>query len=79
MREVDIGDNVLSNNVCFEYPSPKKLASHLYSLRTGEELQHTDEIALMSNLIEKYSDFPLFAPGNQQPDGEVIVSSPCLT
>ncbi|KAI1446874.1 L-aminoadipate-semialdehyde dehydrogenase [Annulohypoxylon stygium] len=73
MREVDIGDNVLSNNVCFEYPSPKKLASHLYSLRTGEELQHTDEIALMSNLIEKYSDFPLFAPGNQQPDGEVIL------
>ncbi|KAI1088447.1 L-aminoadipate-semialdehyde dehydrogenase [Rostrohypoxylon terebratum] len=73
MREVDIGDNVLSNNVSFDHPSPQKLASYLYSLRTGEELHHTDEIALMSNLIGKYSDFPLFVPGNQQPDGEVIL------
>ncbi|KAI1462010.1 L-aminoadipate-semialdehyde dehydrogenase [Annulohypoxylon moriforme] len=73
MREIDIGDNILSNNVCFEYPSPRKLASHLHSLRTGEELPNTDEIALMSNLIEKYSGFPLFVPGNQQSDGEVIL------
>ncbi|KAI0890390.1 L-aminoadipate-semialdehyde dehydrogenase [Annulohypoxylon maeteangense] len=73
IREIDIGDHILSNNVCFEYPSPRKLASHLYSLRIGEELPDTDEIALMSNLIEKYSDFPLFIPGKRQPDGEVIL------
>ncbi|KAI2467247.1 L-aminoadipate-semialdehyde dehydrogenase [Annulohypoxylon bovei var. microspora] len=73
IREIDIGDNVLSNNVCFEYPSPRQLASHLHSLRTGEELPDTDEIALMSDLIEKYSDFPQFVAGGKQPNGEVIL------
>ncbi|OTA69363.1 acetyl-CoA synthetase-like protein [Hypoxylon sp. EC38] len=73
MREIDIGDAVLSNNVVFEHPSVQKLASYLNSLRTGEELAETDEITLMSNLIEKYSKFPQFVPGGQQPDGEVVL------
>ncbi|KAI1408863.1 L-aminoadipate-semialdehyde dehydrogenase [Hypoxylon sp. FL1857] len=73
MREIDIGGAILSNNVIFEHPSAKKLASYLYSLRTGKELTQTDEIALMSELIAKYSKFPQFVPGKQQPDGEVVL------
>ncbi|KAI1376193.1 L-aminoadipate-semialdehyde dehydrogenase [Hypoxylon crocopeplum] len=73
MREIDIGGSVLSNNVVFEYPSAQKLASYLYSLRTGEELAHDDEITLMSKLIEKYSVFPRFVPGDKVPDGEVVL------
>ncbi|KAI0843104.1 L-aminoadipate-semialdehyde dehydrogenase [Hypoxylon sp. FL0890] len=73
MREIDIGDAVLSNNVVFEHPSVRKLASYLHSLRTGEQLAQTDEITLMSELIAKYSKFPQFVPGNQQPDGEVVL------
>lgn len=74
MREIDIGDAVLGNNVVFEHPSVQKLASYLHSLRTGEEVSQTDETTLMSDLIAKYSNFPQFVPGDQQPDGEVVVS-----
>jgi hypothetical protein len=74
MREIDIGDAVLGNNVVFEHPSVRKLAAYLYSLVSGEELVQDDETTLMAQLIEKYSDFPPFVPGNEQPDGEVVVS-----
>ncbi|KAI5866988.1 L-aminoadipate-semialdehyde dehydrogenase [Durotheca rogersii] len=73
MREIDIGGSTLSNNVVFEHPSVRKLASHLYSLRTGKELAQVDEISLMSRLIAKYSGFPQFAPSNSKPDGEVVL------
>ncbi|KAL7628838.1 hypothetical protein AAE478_000353 [Parahypoxylon ruwenzoriense] len=73
MREIDIGDAALSNNVVFEHPSIQKLASYLYSLRTGGELIQVDETELMSNLITKYSSFPQFVPGSATPDGEVVL------
>ncbi|KAI1101066.1 L-aminoadipate-semialdehyde dehydrogenase [Jackrogersella minutella] len=73
MREIDTGGFKLPSNVVFEHPSVKKLASYLYSLRTGQELSHIDEIALMSKLIAKYSEFPRFVPGSQQRDGEVVL------
>ncbi|KAI1142954.1 L-aminoadipate-semialdehyde dehydrogenase [Hypoxylon sp. FL0543] len=77
MREIDIGDAVLSSNVVFEHPSVRKLASYLYSLRTGQQLTQTDEITLMSESIAKYSKFPQFIPGNQRPDGEVVLITGC--
>ncbi|KAI0600274.1 hypothetical protein F4775DRAFT_599390 [Biscogniauxia sp. FL1348] len=73
MREIDVGNTVLGNNVVFEHPSVRKLAAYLYSLRTGEGLLETDETGLMSDLISKYSDFPDFTPGNKEPDGEVVL------
>ncbi|KAI0378792.1 L-aminoadipate-semialdehyde dehydrogenase [Hypomontagnella monticulosa] len=73
MREIDIGDAVLGNNVVFEHPSVRKLASYLYSLRTGEEVSQTDDTALMADLISKYSKFPPFVPGDKQAEGEVVL------
>ncbi|KAI1394167.1 L-aminoadipate-semialdehyde dehydrogenase [Hypoxylon trugodes] len=72
-REIDIGDAILGNNVVFEHPSVEKLASYLYSLRTGESLTQTDEITLMSDLIAKYSGFPQFVRGDKKPEGEVVL------
>ncbi|KAI1637946.1 hypothetical protein F4809DRAFT_602441 [Biscogniauxia mediterranea] len=73
MREIDVGGTILGNNVVFEHPSVRKLAGYLYSLRTGEGLLEADETALMSDLISKYSDFPVFIPGGKEPDGEVVL------
>ncbi|KAI1498277.1 hypothetical protein F5X99DRAFT_394174 [Biscogniauxia marginata] len=73
MREIDIGETILGNNVIFEYPSVRKLAAYLYSLRTGEGLLQADETALMSDLISKYSDFPKFTPGDKVTDGEIVL------
>lgn len=77
IREIDISDAVLPNNVIFEYPTPQKLASYLYSLRIGEEPAQAEETTLMSDLISKYSHFPEFIPGNSRPDDEVVVCPPC--
>ena len=72
-RELDVGSGVVGQNVVFEYPSIKSLAEHLYSLRTGEKVAVKDEIAIMADLIEKYSTFPQHRPGTSKVSKETIV------
>ena len=74
MRELDLGSKPLGQNVVFEYPNIAALASHLYSLRTGSEVQQSDEIEVMQELIQKYSNFTPHTPGPVVVDGETIVS-----
>ena len=73
MRELDLGSKTLGQNVVFEYPNVPALAQHLYSLRTGEESNQTDEIEVMRRLIQKYSTFSRHVPGPDIPEGEVVV------
>ena len=73
MRELDLGSKTLGQNVVFEYPNVPALAEHLYSLRTGEESNQTDEIEVMRRLIQKYSTFSRHVPGPDIPEGEVVV------
>jgi Phosphopantetheine attachment site len=75
MRELDLGSNALGQNVVFEYPNISALAEHLFSLRTGEEMDQTDEIEVMRQLINKYSTFSRHVAGPNVPDREVVVST----
>ena len=74
MRELDLGGQVPGQNVIFEYPNVTLLAEHIISLRSGEASDRDDEVTLMRQLIDKYSDFAPRLPGSIQPDEETIVS-----
>lgn len=74
LRELDLGGQTLGQNVVFEFPNVELLAKHLSSLRSGQAAGKDDEIALMRELIDKYSDFAPRQPGTIQPDGETVVS-----
>lgn len=74
IRELDIGDNTLGQNVVFEYPNIARLAGYLDSLRTGSAIEEKAEEEVMRELVAKYSDFKPFVRGSSVPDGEVIVS-----
>ncbi|KAL4906800.1 hypothetical protein BDW74DRAFT_149651 [Aspergillus multicolor] len=56
-RDIDIGPAELGYNVVFDFANVKKLAAHLYALRTGSQQDEEDELAVMSRLIGKYSSF----------------------
>ena len=58
-KELDLGaaKDRLSQNVVFEKGNVKALAKHLHSLRTGEPEEDNDEIAIMQEMIEKFSAF----------------------
>ncbi|KAL4991464.1 hypothetical protein BDW68DRAFT_198708 [Aspergillus falconensis] len=58
-RDIDIGSAELGRNVVFDFADVKKLAAHLYALRTGNQEDEEDELAVMSHLIDKYSSFQL--------------------
>ncbi|PNH39895.1 hypothetical protein VD0004_g7021 [Verticillium dahliae] len=73
MRELDLADHVLGQNVAFEHPSITQLAAYLDSIRKGSTLQALTEEEVMQELVAKYSTFTPFTPGNQVPDGEVVV------
>lgn len=73
-RELDVGGKVVGSNVVFEYPNVELLAKHLYSLRTGTDVEDDDEITAMAELIKKYSNFERQVSGPTQPDGETLVS-----
>lgn len=78
VRELDIGDKTLGQQVVFDYPSVAQLAAYLHSLRTGSTLKEKTEEEVMQELVTKYSDFKPFKRGTQVPDGEVIViKAPC--
>ncbi|KAF2195783.1 acetyl-CoA synthetase-like protein [Zopfia rhizophila CBS 207.26] len=72
MREVDLGSNTLGQNIVFEYSNVKALARRLIALRNGE-LSEQDELAIMQELIEKYSTFPKWTPGSRSVDGEIVI------
>ncbi|KAL3464342.1 hypothetical protein BJX64DRAFT_286473 [Aspergillus heterothallicus] len=56
-KNIDIGSAQLSHNVVFDQANIKKLAAHLFALRTGEQQDEEDELAVMSQLVVKYSNF----------------------
>lgn len=75
MRELDLAEKPLPQQVFFDYPTIEGLAPYLHSLRTGSSLvQEKSEEDVMLELVAKYSDFKPFVRGTQMPDGEVIVS-----
>ncbi|KPI37785.1 Linear gramicidin synthase subunit D [Cyphellophora attinorum] len=65
-KEIDLGSNAskMSSNVVFEKGTVAALARHLYSLRTGEVKQATDDVSLMQSLIEELSVFAPFTPSS---------------
>ncbi|KIA75924.1 NRPS-like enzyme [Aspergillus ustus] len=56
-KNIDIGSADLGHNVVFDCANIKKLATHLYALRTGEQQPEEDELTVMSQLVDKYSTF----------------------
>ena len=75
-KHLDLGGNDLSNNVVFEKGNVRALARYLYELRTGDGAEkQEDEIEVMRNMIQKYSNFTQHFPTQpKQPQKEVVVS-----
>ncbi|KAG0132140.1 hypothetical protein HOY82DRAFT_606755 [Tuber indicum] len=74
-RELNTGKQI-GQNVVFEKPTVRKLAGHLYRLRTGEVEKEEDEqsqIEIMKGLVEKYSHFEQHVPGNSDEQGDYII------
>jgi hypothetical protein len=78
MRQLDLGSNVLGQNVVFDFPNIQSLARHLFSLQTGTTTEQRDDLEIMAELIEKYSSFPERVPGTKTADGDTIVSPSTL-
>jgi carbohydrate kinase (thermoresistant glucokinase family) len=57
LKNINIGNNKLGQNVVFDHPSIASLAAHLYSLRTGQEEEVVSVAAQMQDLIAQYSNF----------------------
>jgi carbohydrate kinase (thermoresistant glucokinase family) len=57
LKNIDIGGGKLGQNVVFDHPCIASLASHLHSLRTGQEEETVSVAAQMQNLIAQYSNF----------------------
>jgi nucleoside-diphosphate-sugar epimerase len=77
-KELDLGgrNGYLSQNVVFEKGNVKELAKHLYSFRTGQEEEDSDELWSMRQLIENYSSFEKHhGCGVSRPKKDVIVST----
>ncbi|CUS09998.1 unnamed protein product [Tuber aestivum] len=66
----------IGQNVVFEKPTVRKLARHLYRLRTGEAEKEDDgqsQIEIMKGLVEKYSHFEQHVPANSDKQGDYII------
>ena len=77
-KDLDLGadGHKLSQNIVFEKGTVKALAAYLHSLRTGVEAaaEDEDEIKVMQELIEKYSQFTQhFATHPSMPEKEVVI------
>jgi carbohydrate kinase (thermoresistant glucokinase family) len=57
LKNIDIGGGKLGQNVVFDHPCIASLASHLHSLRTGQEEETVSVATQMQNLIAQYSNF----------------------
>ena len=56
-RDVELGGADIGQNVIFDCGNTERLAVYLYGLRTGRQTEPEDEIDIMSELIDKYSNF----------------------
>lgn len=76
-RELNLGDRAgeLSQNIVFEKGNVQSLAKHLYYMRTSERSEEVDEVKIMGELIEKYSDFKRDVIGNFPPAEKYTVVS----
>ncbi|TIA46079.1 acetyl-CoA synthetase-like protein [Aureobasidium pullulans] len=74
-KQIDLGGNhaSLSRNVLYETANIRGLALHLHSLRTGESKDQEDEIAVMDQLITKYSNFKEHVPSEASTDGRNVI------
>lgn len=77
-HDLDLGPagQTLSQNIVFEKGTIKQLAKHLYQLRTGEGAisDAEDEIAVMQEMIERYSSFAKHFPTRgSQPTNQVVL------
>jgi acyl-CoA synthetase (AMP-forming)/AMP-acid ligase II len=63
-KELDLGgrSTELSQNIVFEQGTVKLLANYLYALRTRDTAETTNDIKIMSEMIQKYSRFNRQAP-----------------
>jgi acyl carrier protein len=63
-KELDLGgrSTELSQNIVFEQGTVKSLANYLYALRTRDTAETTNDIKIMSEMIQKYSRFNRQAP-----------------
>lgn len=75
VRELDLGGNVLGQNVVFDYPNITRLTEYLVSLRTGSTIVEKKEEEIMEELVAKYGKFEPFQAGTSVPEGEVVVSN----
>ena len=73
LREVDLAESPLGQNVIFDYPNVRSLAKHLYALRTGVAEEESNEIEEMRSLIAKYSTFSDRNRGVLQPTKETVI------
>lgn len=76
VRDIDMGEQreQLSQNIVFEKGTVRALARHLYQMRTGQEFEKEDELAVMHEMIEKYSHFTQHFPTiTQHPQTEVVM------
>ena len=76
-KDLDLGEGskTMSQNVVFEKGTVKALAAYLHGLRTGEEVtDEEDEIAVMRELIDKYSSFTQHFPSiDRMPEKETVI------
>lgn len=74
-KQIDLGGNhaSLSRNVLYETANIRNLAQHLYSTRMGESEAREDEVAVMKELISKYSNFNQHVPCEASSDGKDVV------
>ncbi|KAK3075367.1 hypothetical protein LTR53_001372 [Teratosphaeriaceae sp. CCFEE 6253] len=65
-QKLDLGSegDGMSTNIVFECGTIARLARHLHALRTGSPLpsEDDDEVEVMQELIDRYSDFTLHTP-----------------
>jgi thioester reductase-like protein len=76
VRDLDLGEHSdqVSQNIVFEKGTVRALAKYLYQLRTGQEFEEEDELQVMKELIEKYSQFTQhYSTTTQSPEKEVVV------
>lgn len=77
-REIDLGGGAdrVSQNAVFEMQNVKMLAGFLYAVRTGSTADGKNQVDVMRELEEKYSEFEEFEPVSKEGSGaKVLVSA----
>lgn len=74
LKNVNIGNNTLGQNIVFEYPTIKSLSQQLLSLRSGNEVIAQRAEDRMLALIEKYRTFRPHMPGSSDSAAAVVLT-----